>query len=583
MGMSSSQARLLNLTARMHQIEYKAAKLEAQKLQMANESTRVYEDYLLALDSAKIQKKSLTTNGSVTYIDATYNNLINKAQDGKIYTLKYLPSNQVYLSEDYKKAWDISNKTLTGFISAVDDIKNNSEDYISITSAEQLLALSGSSGNYRLDADITLTDWTGITDFSGKFDGNGHSVTISGESGLFKIATDAIIKNTNIIANINGDLSYTGGLLDYGTNVIIKNCNATGNVTSENRIVGGLIGQLNGNCEVTNSGASVDVYSNYKSVANGDPTNPEYTSQDYFGRCGGFIGRTNRDCTITFNDCTTVGGSVNYSYWQAGGFIGQSNGDITLNRCTVDNAITVNYNGYGDDYVSEYQGMKDGQEKTYSVPSYGSTLIGLINTGTATINDCNIYGSVSGNGNKAFYGRLFGYVDGGEPLYVNNSYSLVAGSDYSPTPIEVEYTINSSDYPNLDDNEINYLVELYPAIKNSEGAIEVPDEYANSTEWLTNIINSGMAILEVQDITNNRHYDTSISTDTYLQEVPDTVLLKKAEAKYEADMKRIDLKDRKYDTDLAALDAERNAIKQEIETLKTVAMDNVERTFKLFS
>ena len=49
MGLSSSQARLLNLTARMHQIEYKAAKLEAMKLQMANESTRVYEDYLEAL------------------------------------------------------------------------------------------------------------------------------------------------------------------------------------------------------------------------------------------------------------------------------------------------------------------------------------------------------------------------------------------------------------------------------------------------------------------------------------------------------------------------------------------------------
>ena len=69
MGLSSSQARLLNLTARMHQIEYKAAKLEAQKLQMANESTRVYEDYLEALDKTKVQYKVLTTDGSVTYRD----------------------------------------------------------------------------------------------------------------------------------------------------------------------------------------------------------------------------------------------------------------------------------------------------------------------------------------------------------------------------------------------------------------------------------------------------------------------------------------------------------------------------------
>ena len=48
-------------------------------------------------------------------------------------------------------------------------------------------------------------------------------------------------------------------------------------------------------------------------------------------------------------------------------------------------------------------------------------------------------------------------------------------------------------------------------------------------------------------------------------------------------MKKIDNKDRKFDTDLAALDTERNAIKQEMETLKTVAKENVERTFKLFS
>jgi len=43
MGLASSQARLLNLTARMHDIEYKAQNLEAQKLQMANESRQVYQ------------------------------------------------------------------------------------------------------------------------------------------------------------------------------------------------------------------------------------------------------------------------------------------------------------------------------------------------------------------------------------------------------------------------------------------------------------------------------------------------------------------------------------------------------------
>jgi len=78
-------------------------------------------------------------------------------------------------------------------------------------------------------------------------------------------------------------------------------------------------------------------------------------------------------------------------------------------------------------------------------------------------------------------------------------------------------------------------------------------------------------------------WESSVATNTSFQEVEDETNLRKAEAKYEADMRRIDMKDRKFDYDLQALDAERNAIKQEMETLKTVAKDNVERTFKLFS
>ena len=114
---------------------------------------------------------------------------------------------------------------------------------------------------------------------------------------------------------------------------------------------------------------------------------------------------------------------------------------------------------------------------------------------------------------------------------------------------------------------------------------------------ITNAINSGyVTIVSAQSLNSSSSpvfpeygtlefidHQTSVSTATGLQEVEDTKEIKKAEAKYEADMKRIDMKDRKFDQDLAALDAERNAVKQEMETLKTVAKDNVERTFKLFS
>ena len=116
-----------------------------------------------------------------------------------------------------------------------------------------------------------------------------------------------------------------------------------------------------------------------------------------------------------------------------------------------------------------------------------------------------------------------------------------------------------------------------------------------TSEILTNLINSGTFVLakrgtagdvspaapDYVDFTNEQL--TSVATNTGLREVSDETNLKKAEAKYEADMKKIDNKDKKYDTDLAALETERNAVKEEMETLKTVAKENVESTFKLFS
>ena len=78
MGLASSQARLLNLTSRMHDIEYKAQKLEAQKLQMANESTQVYQEYEDALNKQKVQVKQIGTDGSASYVDASLKTLLTE-------------------------------------------------------------------------------------------------------------------------------------------------------------------------------------------------------------------------------------------------------------------------------------------------------------------------------------------------------------------------------------------------------------------------------------------------------------------------------------------------------------------------
>ncbi len=157
-------------------------------------------------------------------------------------------------------------------------------------------------------------------------------------------------------------------------------------------------------------------------------------------------------------------------------------------------------------------------------------------------------------------------------------------------------------YWDTTDPQIANAIAMYFLAKR-HGITVVTDEQAASKDFLTNVITAGAAVfttfnpskiasfanlsLEQRENMTDEEYNqfmgienTSVSVRTTLREVSDEKDLKKSEAKYEADMKRIDLKDRKYDTDLAALETERTATKEEMETLKTVAKDNVERTFK---
>ena len=432
MGLSSSQARLLNLTARMHQIEYKAAKLEAQKLQMANESRQVYEEYLNALDMTKVQMKTINNTGAISYIDATYNNLI--AAGYKI----------DFIDPSYKPSDLAAPRFITPITPAV-----TPGGAIAINSVDDLRNIeSNPSGNYILMTDLDLSgiDWVPITNFSGTLNGNGHvirnlTVNTTGNAGLFAELEEASISNLGIEnADVTSSAGCAGILAGFDTGFqggTFSNCYVTGNVhgCGDAWLIGA--GGLFGSIDHGREGIIENCYVN---------ANISTDSGDY---CGTFWGR------------------------------GLDSRDSIINSYYVDNGSII------------------------------------------TDNDSEVCGS-----------------------------QIVTPSEFD---------------------------ELVPVTSNGTGI-----DYKNSTEWLTNMITAGAIIISKPDSKGN-FFETSVATDTGLQEVSDETLLRKAEAKYEADMRKINMKDRKYDTDLAALDTERNAIKSEMETLKTVAKDNVERTFKLFS
>ena len=62
MGMAASQARLLTITARMHDVEYQAQCIQNAKIQLANQEDAVYQRYLEALDATTFTVKDNNGN-----------------------------------------------------------------------------------------------------------------------------------------------------------------------------------------------------------------------------------------------------------------------------------------------------------------------------------------------------------------------------------------------------------------------------------------------------------------------------------------------------------------------------------------
>ena len=100
MGMSASQARLLSLTARMHDMEFQAQALQYTKLDLINSKDAVYNEYLDAMDSTKLQMAVVTPTGK-QFQDITYTNMImsNAGAAHSMYIITNMRTGQVLLPE----------------------------------------------------------------------------------------------------------------------------------------------------------------------------------------------------------------------------------------------------------------------------------------------------------------------------------------------------------------------------------------------------------------------------------------------------------------------------------------------------
>lgn len=143
----------------------------------------------------------------------------------------------------------------------------------------------------------------------------------------------------------------------------------------------------------------------------------------------------------------------------------------------------------------------------------------------------------------------------------------------------------------------NYYVSIYDQIEANGGAIIAISKFdgfngnaANDSEWLTSMVQCGLISIDMvkkDDQGKTIFRGTSPSSDTSLRYAEttsvDTTAAKKAEAKYENELRQIQAKDKKFDLSLSKLDAERESLTKQRESLQKVIKENIDKSFKIFS
>ena len=166
MGMAASQARLLCITARIHDVEYQAQSIQNAKVQLATQSDQVYQEYLEALDAQTMVLKSIDMNGNQTTVPATFNNLCSKNK------LSPASTNTNYALKDARGRLIVDDEIASGFAEYKNSGGNKSPEafaFFMIYNNEAIGNISGPQNSDEFNNAINNAEedvWNSIKDSS---------------------------------------------------------------------------------------------------------------------------------------------------------------------------------------------------------------------------------------------------------------------------------------------------------------------------------------------------------------------------------------------------------------------------------
>ena len=161
----------------------------------------------------------------------------------KLKQLRTIPAGVVTFTEDAVDPTTRGGKY--SFIMPTAHITLIPEFSVPITTAEQLENINYQYGEFYLESDIDLDDWSSVVFVYGDFDGKGHRITYSGNYCLFKtISRTGSVRHLYVNAKVDGSESYIGGIAEDNQGVI-EDCEVSGTVKNGD-VAAGVAGQNDG-------------------------------------------------------------------------------------------------------------------------------------------------------------------------------------------------------------------------------------------------------------------------------------------------------------------------------------------------
>ena len=264
-----------------------------------------------------------------------------------------------------------------------------------IKTAEQFMAMT--NGNYILGNDVAVAG--GIENFTGKLDGMGNTVFLTGTKGIFKTASGVTLKNFNVEAAYADNTLFDAGVIFTATgNITIDNVHLGSFDIKNGDRVGGFINSIEDNnavISITNVTTKANIYGVWigagiigrayvKSITLENVVNNASVVSSTIVHTSTNFGTGGLLCDITTTDFLKIKNVANHADLVAakakvGGIVALAGGNIS-----IENAINTGNVTYTN---------------TEAVPATGGIIGFVRSASTITITDCENTGDFPANAN----------------------------------------------------------------------------------------------------------------------------------------------------------------------------------------